>query len=71
VESRVINAEMVVLFQVHMILDYMLWITVNNVSRKLSTEEIEAIGTAFAAETNRRDEDTEMSVALPAQYTIQ
>ncbi|XP_048772644.1 splicing factor C9orf78 homolog [Ostrea edulis] len=28
--------------------------------KKLSTEEIEAIGTAFAAETNRRDEDTEM-----------
>ncbi|XP_062601566.1 splicing factor C9orf78 homolog [Saccostrea cucullata] len=28
--------------------------------KKLSTEEVEAIGTAFAAETNRRDEDTEM-----------
>lgn len=28
--------------------------------KKLTTEEVEAIGTAFAAETNRRDEDTEM-----------
>ncbi|KAK3087058.1 hypothetical protein FSP39_001130 [Pinctada imbricata] len=28
--------------------------------KKLSTEDMEAIGTAFAAETNRRDEDTEM-----------
>ena len=30
--------------------------------RKLTTEEVEAIGTAFAAETNRRDEDTEMYI---------
>lgn len=32
------------------------------ISRKLTTEEVEAIGTAFAAETNRRDEDTEMYI---------
>ena len=31
-----------------------------NCYRKLSTEDMEAIGTEFAAETNRRDEDTEM-----------
>ena len=28
----------------------------------MSKEDVEAIGTAFAAETNRRDEDTEMYV---------
>lgn len=33
-------------------------------NRKLTTEEVEAIGTAFAAETNRRDEDTEMFVSI-------
>jgi hypothetical protein len=30
----------------------------------MSKEDVEAIGTAFAAETNRRDEDTEMYVKI-------
>ena len=30
----------------------------------MSKEDVEAIGTAFAAETNRRDEDTEMYVKV-------